>query len=142
MHPEIRPEGTGQLPQVRHGARIGVTDSDGHAHNVSLPHASWVVQDHPGNCPKCGMALEPREATGVEENPELADMSRRLWVSTVFALPVFLLAMFADLAPQWLPGWLTMHAVQWLEFLLATPVVLWEAGRSSCAAGGPWCPGT
>jgi Cu+-exporting ATPase len=84
-----------------------------------------VVQDHPGSCPKCGMALEPREAVGEEDNPELADMSRRFWVSAALALPVFILAMVADLAPQWLPNWLAMPTVQWIQFLLATPVVLW-----------------
>jgi len=52
-------------------------------------------------------------------------MSRRFWVSTALALPVFLLAMVADLAPQWLPAGLSMAAVQWIELALATPVVLW-----------------
>jgi Cu+-exporting ATPase len=84
-----------------------------------------VVQDHPGSCPKCGMALEPHESVGEEDNPELTDMSRRFWASAALALPVFILAMVADLTPQWLPSWLAMPTVQWIEFLLATPVVLW-----------------
>ncbi|MEZ5586794.1 MAG: heavy metal translocating P-type ATPase [Sedimenticolaceae bacterium] len=125
MHPEIRQKGPGSCPKcgmaLEPASPILVAT---HTLYVCPMHPE-VVQDHPGNCPKCGMALEPREATGGEANPELADMSRRLWVSAAFALPVFLLAMFADLAPQWLPGWLTMHAVQWIEFLTATPVVLW-----------------
>ncbi|MDD5099783.1 MAG: copper-translocating P-type ATPase [Syntrophales bacterium] len=84
-----------------------------------------VVQDHPGNCPKCGMALEP-VTVGVEENnKELIDMSRRFWICTVLALPVFFLAMIADMMPSWLPDWLSLRAVQWIEFALATPVVLW-----------------
>ncbi len=84
-----------------------------------------VVQDHPGACPKCGMALEPRTVQVEERNEELEDMSRRFWVSTALALPLFLLAMIADLAPSWLPAGLSMKAVQWIEFALATPVVLW-----------------
>jgi len=52
-------------------------------------------------------------------------MSRRFWVSTLLALPVFLLAMVADLVPGWLPDGLSMKTVQWIEFTLATPVVLW-----------------
>ena len=52
-------------------------------------------------------------------------MSRRFWVCTVLALPVFFLAMIADMMPSWLPDWLSMQAVQWIEFALATPVVLW-----------------
>ena len=52
-------------------------------------------------------------------------MTKRFKVSTVLALPVFILAMVADLAPNWLPSWLSMSMVQWIEFALATPVVLW-----------------
>jgi len=63
--------------------------------------------------------------TGEEKNQELIDMSRRFRVSAMLAVPVFLLAMLADLAPAWLPEGLSMKAVQWLEFVMATPVVLW-----------------
>jgi len=84
-----------------------------------------VVSDEPGSCPKCGMALESRTVTADEENPELDDMSRRLKVSTILAAPVFILAMVADLAPSWLPAGLSMSTVQWIEFVLATPVILW-----------------
>ncbi len=78
----------------------------------------------PGSCPKCGMALEPRNAP-VEDNTELHDMTRRFWVSAALALPVFLMAMVSDLAPQLMPDFVSMTALQWLEFALATPVVLW-----------------
>jgi Cu+-exporting ATPase len=84
-----------------------------------------VVLDHAGVCPICGMALEPQTAIAEEKNEELEDMSRRLRIGIVFALPVFVLAMLADLVPQWLPSWLSMGIVQWIEFALATPVVLW-----------------
>ena len=91
----------------------------------TCPMHPEIVRDQPGTCPKCGMALEPREATADEANPELADMRRRLWVSAALALPVFSLAMVADLAPAWLPAVVSPAAVQWIEFVLATPVVLW-----------------
>ncbi len=84
-----------------------------------------IVRDAPGNCPKCGMALEPRTVEADGKNPELEDMSRRFRFGLVLAVPVFILAMTADLAPGLLPASLSMKAVQWLEFLLATPVVLW-----------------
>lgn len=91
----------------------------------TCPMHPEVIQDHPGTCPKCGMALEP-VTIGVEsKNEELIDMSRRFWVCTVLALPVFFLAMIADMMPDWLPDRLSMQAVQWIEFALATPVVLW-----------------
>jgi Cu+-exporting ATPase len=71
------------------------------------------------------MALEPLTIATEEANPELVSMTRRFWVCTVLAIPAFLLAMTADLLPALLPQRLSMHTVQWIEFLLATPVVLW-----------------
>jgi Cu+-exporting ATPase len=55
-----------------------------------------VQQDHPGNCPRCGMALEPKTVTAGtddEDNTELHDMTRRFWIGAVLTLPVFVLAM-------------------------------------------------
>jgi len=72
------------------------------------------------------MALESVTTSVREEkNEELVYMSRRFWVCTVLTVPVFFLAMTADMAPAWLPDWLSMQAVQWIEFAFATPVVLW-----------------
>ena len=82
-----------------------------------------IRQSTPGNCPKCGMALEPR--SGEEANLELVGMTRRFWACTALAIPVFVLAMTADLLPGLLSEGLSMRIVQWIEFLLATPVVLW-----------------
>ena len=90
----------------------------------TCPMHPEVVRSAPGNCPICGMTLEPRNAP-TEGNAELADMTRRFWVSTSLALPVFLLAMVADLVPQAIPGFIPMPVLPWLEFALATPVVLW-----------------
>ena len=84
-----------------------------------------VVSDEPGSCPKCGMALEPRTVAIEERNEELEDMTRRFELSVALAAPVFVLAMVADLAPGWLPAALPMKAVQWIECVLATPVVVW-----------------
>ena len=85
-----------------------------------------VVQDQPGSCPKCGMALEPRTISIEEEvNPELVDMTRRFWTGLVLALPLMVLAM-SDM----IPGQLFEHvisgtAMAWVQWVLATPVVLW-----------------
>ncbi len=91
----------------------------------TCPMHPEIVQDTPGNCPKCGMALEPRTVEVEEKNEELIDMSRRFWVGVVLSLPVFLLAMLADMAPGLLPQGLSMQTSQWIQFALATPVVLW-----------------
>ena len=91
----------------------------------TCPMHPEVVQDHPGSCPKCGMALEAKTITIEEKNEELIDMTRRFWICAVLAFPVFILAMIADTMPALLPDVLSMQAVQWIEFVLATPVVLW-----------------
>jgi Cu+-exporting ATPase len=84
-----------------------------------------VVSDRPGSCPKCGMALEPRTVTAEEgPNPELADMSRRFWVGVVLGLPLLVLAM-GDLLPGWPLHALDMRVTNWVQLLLATPVVFW-----------------
>jgi len=125
MHPEVRQDGPGSCPKCGMALEPESPGPASRRVQYTCPMHPEIVQDNPGNCPICGMALESREVPSEEDNPELADMSRRFWVSVVLALPVFLLAMVADLAPQWLPDWLAMGAVQWVEFLLATPVVLW-----------------
>ena len=88
----------------------------------TCPMHPEIVRDAPGNCPICGMALEPRTATGDEgENPELSSMRRRLWVCAGLSVPLFAIAM-RDLLPS------LGHAgswIVWLELALATPVVLW-----------------
>lgn len=81
-----------------------------------------VVQDHPGICPRCGMALEPRGVSIETDTTELDDMRRRFIWSVVFTTPVFLLAMSGDMIA--IPG-LSAKAMQWIEFALATPVVWW-----------------
>jgi len=84
-----------------------------------------VRQDHPGPCPKCGMALEPEQPTLDATNPELRDMSRRLWLAALLTAPLFLLAMSAMLPLHALGHLLPSHARGLLEFALATPVCLW-----------------
>src|SRR5712691_3291399 len=90
----------------------------------TCPMHPQIVRSEPGFCPICGMALEPRTVSIDEQNPELADMSRRFWVSLVFTVPVFLLGM-----SEFLPGMPVQralgHWMPWIELLLATPVVLW-----------------
>jgi Cu+-exporting ATPase len=91
----------------------------------TCPMHPEIEQDHPGSCPKCGMALEPKTVT-VEEgpNPELVDMSRRFWVGLVLSVPVFLIAM-ADMLPGRPLHHLDMTMLNWVQLVLATPVVLW-----------------
>ncbi|BCW89814.1 Silver exporting P-type ATPase [Alphaproteobacteria bacterium SO-S41] len=82
-----------------------------------------IVRDKPGPCPICGMALEPMVPVAGAENPELKDMTRRFWVALALTLPVFVLEMGGHVF-----GWtfgLTDMTSRWVQFALATPVVLW-----------------
>jgi Cu+-exporting ATPase len=83
-----------------------------------------VAEAGPGSCPLCGMALEPPlAAVDSAENPELVDFQRRLWIAAVLTAPVFLLAM-AAMFPGALSA-LPSGSDRWVQFALATPVVLW-----------------
>jgi len=95
----------------------------------TCPMHPEIEQDQPGDCPKCGMALEPRTVAAgsdeSEDNAELLDMQRRLWIAGVLTLPVFVLAM-AHLVPGLGPAaWVDSAPVRWIQFVLSTPVVLW-----------------
>jgi Cu+-exporting ATPase len=80
----------------------------------TCPMHPEIRQRGPGACPKCGMALEPEVASGTEdENPELGQMTRRFWVSLGLSIPTLAIAM------------LDVKGLAWLQFVLATPVVLW-----------------
>lgn len=82
------------------------------------PEIRW---DHPGNCPKCGMTLEPlMPGLDDEENPELTDFRRRFWGTLPLTVVAFILAMFGHRL-----GWMDATTQSWVELALATPVVLW-----------------
>lgn len=84
-----------------------------------------VESNLPGDCPICGMALEPRTITadGAGDNAELRDMSRRFWIGAGLTVPVFLLSM-SHLIPG-APSWMSGGVARWLQFVFSTPVVLW-----------------
>ena len=92
----------------------------------TCPMHPEVAQDTPGNCPKCGMALEPRTVTaGEEENAELRDMRRRFWVAVALTIPVVVIAMGHLIPGHPLQRLASSHFWGWVELGLATPVVLW-----------------
>jgi len=92
----------------------------------TCPMHPEIVRNAPGSCPICGMALEPRNvAAQEEESAELTDMRRRFWVSVGLTLPVFLIAMEDYLPGRPLERLISPSLLSWLEFVLATPVVLW-----------------
>ncbi|WP_197386279.1 copper-transporting P-type ATPase [Ralstonia pseudosolanacearum] len=87
----------------------------------TCPMHPEIRQDHPGNCPICGMTLEPViPELGEEENPELKDFERRFWWTLPLTVAAFILAMFGHRY-----GWMEASRQSWVELLLSTPVVLW-----------------
>ena len=102
-----------------HGARVNSDFGAAQGHDLHLPDASAVQQDHPGECPICGMSLEPK-AVDVEDEGEIKSLSVKFWIGLALTIPVLIMAM----GNAWIP-----HSVsKWLEFLLSTPVVLWAGG--------------
>jgi P-type Cu+ transporter len=101
------------------------TPSDGAASvgvRYTCPMHPQIVQIGPGSCPICGMALEPMDPLAeVEADPEYDAMRKRFWISAVLSLPLLVLSMFGE--------WLSLHLApgvrNWVELLLASPVVVW-----------------
>ena len=90
----------------------------------TCPMDPEIEQIGPGICPKCGMALEPKVVSLEDKpDPEYLDMKRRFFVSAVLTLPVFILAM-AEMLPNF-HEFVSPKVSLWIQFLLATPVVLW-----------------
>jgi len=94
----------------------------------TCPMHPEVQQEHPGDCPKCGMALEPKTVTASandEGNAERRDMTKRFWIGAAMTLPVFVLAMAHLLPALARQSWVDSHASRWAQFALTTPVVWW-----------------
>ncbi|MFZ0814627.1 MAG: heavy metal translocating P-type ATPase [Candidatus Sulfotelmatobacter sp.] len=137
MCPEVRASKPGPCPSCGMALDPEVPVASTRT-EYTCPMHSEIVGSGPGSCPICGMALEPRTVTAIaEENPELRDMTRRFWISAVLTAPLLAIAMASMIWPTFfvrrvdtlagyryqffLWGW----GLPWLEFLLATPVVLW-----------------
>jgi Cu+-exporting ATPase len=125
MHPEVQADKPGSCPKC--GMALERVDLSATTERVeyTCPMHPQIVRDQPGSCPICGMALEPRNVTANASNPELDDMTRRFWIGVILTIPL-LAVMVSDILPghplqHLLPGQL----LGWIEFALATPVVLW-----------------
>nr|WP_244957596.1 copper-translocating P-type ATPase [Alicycliphilus denitrificans] len=144
MHSEVRQKQPGRCPKcqmhlVPEGEAAHGRHHHGHAAGEQTPAASAaapmevpagtiytcpmhpeVQQDHPGNCPKCGMSLEPVIPLDEEDNSELIDFQRRFWWTLPLTVVVTILAMFGHRL-----GWFDMKTQTWVELVLSLPVVLW-----------------
>ncbi|MBZ0128364.1 MAG: heavy metal translocating P-type ATPase [Rhodobacteraceae bacterium] len=91
----------------------------------TCPMHPEIVRDEPGACPICGMALEPMLPSD-EPSEELADFTRRMWISSVAAVPLIVLAM-GEMVALPVRDWIGHQTASYLEFVLATPIMLWAA---------------
>ncbi|CAA7616229.1 membrane hypothetical protein [Candidatus Terasakiella magnetica] len=102
----------------------------------TCPMHPQIQQQGPGSCPICGMALEQRDVSAVATpNRELADMTRRFWIGLALTLPVFVLEMGGHIPALGLHDLVSSRISTWIQFGLATPVVLW-AGWPFFQRGG------
>ena len=144
MHSEVRQKQPGRCPKcqmhlVPEGEAAHGHHHHGHTAGEQTPATSAAVpmeapagtiytcpmhpevqQDHPGNCPKCGMSLEPVIPLDEEDNSELIDFQRRFWWTLPLTVVVTILAMFGHRL-----GWFDMKTQTWVELVLSLPVVLW-----------------
>jgi Cu+-exporting ATPase len=128
MHPEIHKPEPGNCPKCGMALEPATLAAPTSRVEYTCPMHPQIVRDEPGNCPICGMTLEPRDVTAGSAdapNPELLSMTRRFWVGVELTLPL-LGVMVSDI----LPGHPVQHLLSgallgWIEFALATPVVLW-----------------
>jgi len=126
MHPEVRQQGPGDCPKCGMALEPAGAPVPAGKTEYLCPMHPEIVRDAPGECPICGMALEPRTvAMEEEESPELRDMTRRFWVATILAIPVFLSAMIAEFWPEVMAQIVEPRLRQWLELIVATPAVIW-----------------
>jgi Cu+-exporting ATPase len=126
MDPDVRQDHPGACPKCGMALEPESPAAPAVRTEYVCPMHPEIVRSEPGDCPICGMALEPRTVTlEEEENPELADMTLRFWVSTVLAAPLFLVATAADLWPEPAARIISPRVLQWIQFVMATPAVLW-----------------
>jgi Cu+-exporting ATPase len=128
MDPEVEQYGPGTCPKCGMALEPAVPSPSAGRTEYICPMHPEVVQDHPGNCSICGMALEPQVISLEEEekNPEYEDMRKRFIISVILSVPLVIIAM-RDLMPggRALDALASAKTYEWLELILATPVVFW-----------------
>ncbi len=125
MDPEVSQMGPGSCPKCGMALEPAPLTAPATRTEYTCPMHPQIVRPEPGNCPICGMTLEPREIATEDKNSELANMTRRFWISVLLAVPLLALMVSALIPSMPLQHLLPEQTWAWIEFALATPVVLW-----------------
>lgn len=125
MDPEVRQIGPGSCPKCGMALEPVSVAPPVTRTEWTCPMHPEIVRSEPGSCPICGMALEPRTVAVEEDNPELRSMTRRFWASVALTAPILALMISEMLPGKPVQTWLGPQALVWVQFVLATPVVLW-----------------
>jgi Cu+-exporting ATPase len=126
MDPEVRQDHPGSCPKCGMALEPDLSTVPTTRTEYTCPMHPEIVRDAPGACPICGMALEPRTVTVEDQpNPELVNMTRRMWIGIILGLPVFIFAMGDMIFGMGLGGRVDLRVTNWIGLICATPVVLW-----------------
>ena len=125
MDPEVHEKHSGACPICGMALEPAQITLSNMRTEYTCPMHPEIVRQEPGTCPICGMALEPRTVTAEEKNPELDDMRRRFWVGVVLTIPLLAVMVDGFLPAHPIASLLGTRVLGWVEFALATPVVLW-----------------
>jgi P-type Cu+ transporter len=125
MDPEVRQLGPGSCPKCGMALEPVTVLPQATRTEYTCPMHPEIVRDEPGSCPICGMALEPRTVSVEEDNPELRDMTKRFRVSVVLTIPILALMVSEMLPGRPLQELFGPAALLWVQFALASPVVIW-----------------
>ncbi|MFP6876282.1 MAG: copper-translocating P-type ATPase [Roseibacillus sp.] len=128
MDPEVVSDQPGDCPKC--GMALEQVPRLPGSTGYTCPMHPQVQQDHPGDCPICGMPLEAVDgnADDAHAGQEVRDLSRKFWIGVALTIPVFVLAMGGMIPALHLHEFIPMGVSKWIEFALATPVVLWCGG--------------
>jgi len=124
MHPDVRQPGPGSCPECGMALEPATITAPAARVEYTCPMHPEVVRQEPGACPICGMALEPKAIVAEESNPEYDDMRHRFWASVILSIPL-LSVMISDMIPGQPLHHALGKALVWLQFAVATPIVLW-----------------
>ena len=126
MHAEIRQDHPGTCPKCGMALEPVAPVQPISKTEYVCPMHPQIVRSEPGNCPICGMTLEPRVVSAGEEvSPELADMTRRFWISVALTIPLIAIEMSDMISGRPLQRVMPASLRTWFELALATPAVLW-----------------